>query len=252
MIHKAGAGHPGGSLSAIDILVALYGTQLNFDVSDGDSPTRDRFIMSKGHAGLAVYLTLWHFKKISNKKISKYYKNGSYLSGHISHFKNIGIEISTGSLGHGLSIACGYALGNKLKKNRKNTYVLLSDGECNEGSVWEAVMFASHFKLNNLVCIIDYNNLQSLDTVKRTIDIEPLDIKFKSFGWNVKKINGHSLKEIEAVFSKKYKNNKPTCIIAKTIKGKGVSFMENKVLWHYRSPSLKEYNLAKFEINNNY
>ncbi len=245
IIFRTKASHIGSIYSCLDIIVYIYSYIIKFNKR---KPNHD-FIMSKGHAGLAVYLVLYYKKIISEKKLSTYYQNGSFLSGHVSHYKNPGIEVSTGSLGHGLSIGCGYALANKINNSDKKTFVLMSDGECNEGSVWEAVLFASHSKLKNLVCIIDFNNLQSLDTIKNTLNTLPLDKKFKSFGWNVAKINGHSFKDFLKVFSRKSKNSQPLCVIAKTIKGRGVSFMENNVLWHYRSPNLDELKLANLEIS---
>lgn len=245
IIFKTKASHIGSIYSCLDIIVYIYLYIIKFNKK---KPNHD-FIMSKGHAGLAVYLALYYKKIISKKKLSTYYQNGSFLSGHVSHYKNPGIEVSTGSLGHGLSIGCGYALANKINNSHKKTFVLMSDGECNEGSVWESVLFASHSKLKNLVCIIDFNNLQSLDTIKNTLNTLPLDKKFKSFGWNVAKINGHSFKDFLKVFSRKSNNSQPLCVIAKTIKGRGVSFMENNVLWHYRSPNLGELKLANLEIS---
>jgi transketolase len=245
IIFKSKASHIGSIYSCLDIIIYIY---LNIIKFKKKIPNHD-FIMSKGHAGLAVYLVLYYKKIISSKKISGYYQNGSYLSGHVSHYRNPGIEISSGSLGHGLSIGCGYAFGNMINGVNKKTIVMMSDGECNEGSVWEAVLFASHSKLKNLICIIDFNNLQSLDTIANTLDTLPLDKKFKSFGWNVIEINGHSYEDLENVFLRKFENLKPLCVIAKTVKGKGVSFMENNVLWHYRSPNFDELKLAYSELS---
>jgi len=244
IIYKTKASHIGSIFSCLDIILFIYTRVIKFK---NKVPDQD-FILSKGHAGLGLYTCLTHKNIISKKKLSSYYQNGSRLSGHVSHYGVEGIEISTGSLGHGLSIGCGFAYGNRLNKSQKKTFVLMSDGECDEGSVWEAALFAAHFKLKNLVCIIDYNKLQSLKKVNETIKLEPFAKKWKSFGWNVIETNGHNYESLKKSFKNIYKSKKPTCILAHTIKGKGVSFMHNSVLWHYRSPNEKEYDLAKKEL----
>lgn len=243
LIYKTKASHIGSIYSCLDIIFFLYAKIIKLKKKKSNHD----FILSKGHSGLALYVTLAHLNIINGKKLDSYYSNGSKFSGHVSHYDIPGIDFSTGSLGHGLSIGCGLAYGNMLKKNKKMTYVLMSDGECDEGSVWEAALFASHNKLKNLVCIIDYNKLQSLTTVKNTLNLEPFSDKWKSFGWIVREIDGHNFKSLKKVFLKK-NFSKPLCIIAHTTKGKGVSFMENSVLWHYRSPNDFEFNLAKKEL----
>lgn len=193
---------------------------------------------------MAYYSVLNHFKKIGDKEFNTYYQNGSKLIGHISH-KVKGIDVSTGSLGHGLSISCGYALAKKKDCKKGKVFCLLSDGELNEGSNWEAIMFAAHFKLNNLIALIDYNKLQSLDTTSKTLNLEPLRDKFKAFGWKVIISDGHHHTKIKKALLYSTKSQiRPTVIIFNTIKGKGVKFMENKILWHYRVPQNKEYNSA--------
>ena len=205
------------------------------------------FILSKGHAGLALYCVLYCLKKISKKLLYSYGSNNTLLMQHVSH-KVKDIRVSTGSLGHGLPIAVGIALSSKLRNKNKKIYVLISDGELNEGTTWEALLFASHHNLKNLIIIIDYNKIQSLAPVKKTLKIEPLANKLKSFGCEVKKIDGHNFKKIFNALNNK-KNSKPLVVIADTIKGKGVSFMENRVSWHYKSPSNEELIKAIKEIN---
>ena len=224
LTHQAKSSHIGSCLSIVEILTYLY-----FRVIKKNR--QDRFILSKGHGTLALYCVL-HEKKILNKKILfSYGKNNSLLMGHASHHVP-GIIFSTGSLGHGLPVAVGLALSSKIKKKPKKIYVLLSDGELNEGSVWEALMFASHHNLDNLCVIVDYNKIQSLTSVKNTI-----------------KINGHNFSHFKRAF-KSSAIRKPKVIIANTVKGKGVSFMENKISWHYKSPNKRELDLALREIDN--
>lgn len=242
--------HVGSALSIVDILVYLYGFFLNHYPKAPKNHDRDRFILSKGHAGAALYATLSEFEYFPSTLLKTHYQNGSNLSGHVSHKGIPGVEVSTGSLGHGLPIAVGMALSAKLRNQKHQIYVLLSDGELDEGSNWESFLFASHHGLANLTAIIDYNKLQSLDTVENTLSLEPLDQKFLSFGWNVIKTSGHDFFQINDSFQDAYRSEKPSIIIADTIKGKGVSFMENSVLWHYRSPQGKEYKNAKKELQN--
>ncbi len=245
--HKTKTAHLGSSLSCIDLLTVLYVKILNLNKKNNS----DKFILSKGHAALALYVILAHKKIITKKNLQSYCKVGSLFEEHPSS-KVRGIEASTGSLGHGLSIATGIALGNKIKNNTSLTYVLMSDGECNEGSVWEAAMFAKSKKLNNLCAIVDFNKWQATQKTLNNYSIEDLSNKFISFGWNSKIINGHSHKDIFKDlnnFKNKYKkNNNPTIFIADTIKGKGISFMQNDNNWHYRSPNIKELELSKKEL----
>ena len=243
--------HIGSILSIVDIVSVLYEHILTFFSQNPKSDFRDRFILSKGHAGAAIYAALAEKNFFPIIKLQTHCLNGSNLSGHVSH-KNIpGVEFSTGSLGHGLSVGCGMALSAKIDKKKHRIIVLLSDGECDEGSNWESILFASHHKLNNLTVIIDYNKLQSIKSTSETLNLEPFPEKWKSFGWEVKEINGHDHDQINKSLKNKSLKNKPLCIIAHTIKGKGVSFMENKTLWHYRSPQGEEFLNAKNEIENN-
>ena len=225
--------HIGSSLSIVDILTTLYIKLLK--------NKKNYFILSKGHACLALYCVLKEMRFITEKTLNSFGKNDSILMSHASH-KVPGIELSTGSLGHGLPVATGVALADKINKIKKKTFVLLSDGELDEGSNWESLLFSSHHKLNNLVIIIDYNKLQSIDSVKNTLNLEPLKQKFQSFGCKVVSVDGHNFKQLEKVLSSS--STKPLVIIANTIKGKGVSFMENSVLWHYKSLNSENYQKA--------
>tara|TARA_Y100000741_G_C18229583_1_gene549233 strand:- start:345 stop:1088 length:744 start_codon:yes stop_codon:yes gene_type:complete len=237
MTSKGKSSHVGSALSIADILAVLY-TNMNVDPKDPSNPKRDRFILSKGHAGAAVYAVLAELDFFSKEILDTHYQDGSILSGHVSHKGVPGVEFSTGSLGHGLSVATGFALAAKRKSLNFNSYALLSDGELDEGSNWEAILFAPHHNLNNLTCIVDYNKLQSLTSVKETLNLEPLVDKILSFGWDVFDIDGHNHDDIKNAI--KAKTSKPKFIIANTTKGKGISFMENKVVWHYRSPNEDE------------
>ena len=242
--------HLGSSLSCVDILVVLYWNVLNLTPEKPDVIDRDRFILSKGHAGAGVYASLAEIGFISIEKLSTHYQDGSDLSGHVSHKGIPGIELSTGSLGHGLPVGCGMALAMKINNINSRTFVLMGDGECNEGSNWESFLFAAHHNLDNLVAIIDRNKLQSIYSTEETLGLEPLAEKLESFGWNVLEVDGHSHKELyDSLSGDKTLSNKPLCLIANTIKGKGVSFMENKVLWHYRSPQDEEYKDAISELD---
>ena len=241
--------HIGSILSIADILAVLYKSVLNYNSKDPKWIERDRFILSKGHAGAGVYAALAENGFIPLDKLKTHCQDGSDLSGHVSHKGVSGVEFSTGSLGHGLPVACGMALAAKVNKKKYRVFSLLSDGECNEGSNWEAILFAAHHKLDNLTVIIDRNRLQSIYSTEDTLALEPFAEKWKSFGWDFIEIDGHNHNEIFQ--SSKKKDNlagKPICIIANTIKGKGVSFMENNTLWHYRSPQGEEYKLAMEEL----
>lgn len=246
--HLANSSHVGSCLSIVDILTTLYNDIFNLNSKKKVSKLKNRFILSKGHACLALYCLLYEKKIISKKLISSYGKNNSILMQHASHYVK-GVNFSTGSLGHGLPVAAGLALSNKIKKNKNRIYVLMSDGEMNEGTTWEAVLFASHHKLNNLVIIIDNNKLQSLTYTNKTLNIDPLDKKFKSFGCKVLSVNGHNHKELKKNLKVSDKK-KPLVIIANTIKGKGVSFMENNIAWHYKSPTKKQLIKGIEEIDN--
>ena len=246
MVHRARASHIGSALSIADILAVLYGEVINFNSADQNLVFRDRFILSKGHACVAVYAALAEVGFIPKDALDTYGDDFSWLMNHISHKVN-GVEFSTGSLGHGLPFAVGKALSAKIQNETWRTFVVMSDGEMDEGSNWEALMFAAHHKLNNLTAIIDYNKLQSLDTVEHTLGLEPLTDKLKAFGCSVHEIDGHDHRLLlKALIS--INDNKPTVIIAHTIKGKGVSFMENRVEWHYKNPNDAELALALSEI----
>ena len=248
MASTGGSSHIGSILSITDILSVLYGSVMNYKAGEPKWSGRDRFILSKGHAGAGVYAVLAESGFMSVDKLKTHYQDGSDLSGHVSHKGVPGVELSTGSLGHGLPVAAGMALAAKINKDKHNIYVLMSDGECNEGSNWEAALFASHHKLDNLVVIIDRNKLQSIHSTEDTLGLEPFVDKWQTFGWSVVDVDGHDHEQlINACNSKEA--GKPLCIVANTIKGKGVSFMENNVLWHYRSPQNEEYDAAMKELN---
>lgn len=235
MVHKAQASHIASALSIADILAVMYGSAMKYDVSNPDSPIRDRFILSKGHACVAVYGALAEVGILDKEDLDTYGLNFSPLMNHISH-KVRGVEFSTGSLGHGLPFGVGKALSAKINGNEWKTYVLLSDGEMNEGSNWEALMFAAHHHLSSMVAIIDYNKLQSLGSVDATIRLEPLSSKLQAFGWFVLEVDGHNHHDLTEALNHE-SDGLPKVIIAHTVKGKGVSFMENSVDWHYKSPT---------------
>ena len=251
MTSRGKSSHVGSALSIVDIVAILYGKILKYDPKNPQKEDRDRFILSKGHAGVAVYAALAESGFFSVDLLLNHYQNGSIFSGHVSHKGIAGVEVSTGSLGHGLGIGVGMAYGAKLKKKSHNVYVLMSDGELDEGSNWESLLFASHHCLENLIILIDYNKLQSLTTTEKTLNLEPLEEKFLSFKFNTLNINGHNHKELNNAFANAISSGKPSVIICNTIKGYGVSFMENSVLWHYRSPQDEEYKMAKRELLNN-
>lgn len=244
-IHAAGSGHPGGSLSAADIVTALYFKEMNIDPSDPDKADRDKFILSKGHAGPVQYAALAERGYFPKEDILKLRKIGSKFQGHPDMRKVPGIEMSTGSLGQGFSASCGMALANKIDGNPGRIYVLLGDGEIQEGIVWETAMSAANYELDNLVALIDWNGLQIDGRNDDVMKVRPIDAKFKAFGWNVIVINGHSFEEIFTALDnvKTYKGN-PSVIIAKTVKGKGVSFMEDNAGWHGKAPNDEEFKIA--------
>lgn len=249
MVFRARASHIGSALSICDIIAVLYGQVLRIDPKQPEAPQRDRFILSKGHACVAVYAALAETGFFPTEDLLNYGQDHSVLMNHISH-KVAGVEFSTGSLGHGLPFGTGKALAAKRSHKKWRTYVLLSDGELGEGSNWEAMMFAAHHQLDNLVAIIDYNKLQSLTTVDKTLRIEPLSDKAKAFGWAVREVDGHDHDMISDLLnSTPWEPGKPSFLIANTIKGKGVSFMENSVDWHYKSPSSEQLALAIGELN---
>ncbi len=245
--HKAKSSHIGGCLSIVEILVVLFTITLK-KKPNNKKKFIDTFFLSKGHACLSLYSVLFEKKILSKKNLLSYGENNSILMSHASHHVP-GVKFSSGSLGHGLPVAVGSALAAKIENKNRKVYVLISDGELNEGSTWEALMFAAHQKLNNLCIIIDYNKIQSLTFVSETIKVEPLTKKIASFGCEVRNINGHNFSQLKKAFKLKNKN-KPRVIIANTIKGKGVSFMENNILWHYKSPNKIELRKAMKELDN--
>jgi transketolase len=250
MLKEAGSGHPGGSLSCVELIVALYWHFLKQDPNNPCDPKRDRLIFSKGHVCPTLYACLAHLGYFEHKEIMTLRKAGSRLQGHPAFSCSLpGVETSTGSLGQGLSIGIGMALGLRLDKIDSRVYVLLGDGELQSGQVWEAVMSASHYKLDNLCAIVDLNGLQIDGPVSQIMNIEPIKDKWISFGWNVIEINGHNYKEIFDAYTKaKEIKGKPTVVIAKTVKGKGVSFMENNADWHGKAPNEQEMKIALEEI----
>jgi transketolase len=249
MIHAAKSSHIGSALSMADLLAVLYSKILRIDPNHPNWPERDRFILSKGHACAALYAVLAERGFFPAVWLDSFYQNGGKLPGHVTHAGIPGVEVSTGALGHGLPIACGMALAGKRDGSPYRVFALLSDGECDEGSTWEAALFAPHHRLDNLIAIVDYNKIQSLGTVREVLDLDPLAAKWESFGWAVQEIDGHDCKQIEsALVSLPTAQGKPTCIIAHTVKGKGVSFMEDKLLWHYRTPNQEEMAKALAEL----
>lgn len=252
MVHRANASHIASALSIADIVAVLYGRVLNVNPNKPKAPARDRFILSKGHACTAVYAALAYRGFITKEALLTYGQDHSDLMNHISH-KVPGVEFSTGSLGHGLPFGVGKALAARRKGETWRTFVLMSDGEQDEGSNWEAYMFAAHHKLDNLVAIIDYNKLQSLATVDQTLRIEPLVEKLTAFGWAVKEVDGHYHEDLASALNAiPWLPGKPSILIAHTTKGKGVSFMENRVEYHYRSPNDEQLAQALAEVEGGY
>lgn len=235
MVNQGGSSHIGSVLSIADILAVLYGYVMNYHAGDPAWDGRDRFILSKGHAGAGVYAALAESGFFDPELLLQHYQDGSIFSGHVSHKGIPGVELSTGSLGHGLPVANGMAYAAKLDNKDHHVFVLMSDGELDEGSNWEALLFAAHHDLDNLTAIVDRNKLQSMATTEQTLTLEPLNDKFVAFGWHVEEVDGHDHSALADVLCAK-KQIKPTVVIANTIKGKGVSYMENQVAWHYKTP----------------
>ena len=247
-LEMAGSGHPGGSLSAVEIMLSLYGHAMNHRPQEPKWDGRDRLIISKGHVSPVVYVTLANFGYFSKEELKTFRKFGSKLQGHV-HTKVPGVEFNTGSLGHGLSFSNGIALGAKMRGKSFKVYCLMGDGEIQEGSVWEAAMTAAHHKINNVCAIVDYNKVQENGPTNDIKNLEPLAAKWSSFGWHVIEVNGHSIDELVTALDE-FKNtkNKPTVIIAHTIKGKGVSFMEGKNTWHGKAPNKEQLAAALLEL----
>ncbi|MCG3714300.1 transketolase [Aliarcobacter butzleri] len=244
---KSFASHSGTALSTVDILTTLYFKIMNIDTNNPTLKTRDKFILSKGHGSSALYATLAERGYFSKELLDGFYVDGGQLPGHLDKDAVPGVEVSSGSLGHGLAIGVGMAIANKIDKLDNQIYVMCGDGELNEGSVWEAIMFASHKSLDNLTMIIDYNKLQGYGKTNEVINLEPLNEKLKSFNWDVIEIDGHNFEEIEQALC--LETNKPKAIIAHTIKGKGVSYMENEFIWHYKSPNKEQLKQALEELS---
>ncbi len=249
MTHLSHGSHIGAILSVADIMAVLYSDVLHVKCDDPRWEGRDRLILSKGHAGAAVYAALAERGFFDAELLKTHYQNGSLLSGHVSHKGIPGVEFSTGSLGHGLPVGVGMALAAQRDGANWRVYVICGDGECDEGSVWESALIAHHLNLNNLTAVIDYNKMQSLDFCERTIKLEPFADKWRAFGWHVLEADGHDHNALRAAFdSAKEEKSAPSVIIAHTVKGKGISFMENNILWHYRTPQGEEYEAAVREL----
>ena len=250
MTHLGKSSHVGSVLSMADVIAVLYGSVMRFDSANPRWDGRDRFILSKGHAGAGVYAALAESGFFAVDRLREHYQDGSIFSGHVSHKGVPGVEFSTGSLGHGLPVACGMAKAALTDSKMHRVYCVLSDGECDEGSNWEAALFAAHHQLHNLTVAIDYNHIQSLASVASTLALEPFAQKWRDFGWDVAEIDGHDHAQLLTAFAaRKVSEARPRCVIAHTTKGKGVSFMENSVLWHYRTPQGDEYERACAELD---
>lgn len=248
MVHAVKASHIGSCLSMADILAVLYGEVLRVNPAEPDWDERDRFILSKGHAAAALYATLVERGFFDSEELAQYCLPGSRLTGHASHHVP-GVEVSTGSLGHGLSIGCGMALAGHRACQSHRVFVLLSDGELDEGSNWEAILFAPHHRLDNLVAIVDYNKIQSFGTVKEVLDLEPLRAKWEAFGWAAREVDGHDHEQLQVALQQTpFISGRPTVVIANTTKGKGIGFMENNLAWHYKSPNGEELVQALAEL----
>ena len=249
MCARGSSSHIGSCLSAADIVALLYCEVLRVRPDRPDWPDRDRFILSKGHAGAIVYAALAESGFFPLADLEGHYRNGSRLSGHVSHHGVAGVELSTGSLGHGLGVGAGMALQLRRGGGAQRVFVLLSDGELDEGSNWEAILFAGHHRLANLCAIVDNNRLQSLGPVAETLALEPLEDKWRAFGWAVERVDGHDHAALGRALDASATGDRPRCIIADTVKGRGVSFMEGAVLWHYRAPRGEELAAALDELD---
>lgn len=248
MVHNAHASHIAAALSAADILAVLYTNVMRVDPQDPDMPERDRFIMSKGHAGVAVYALLAEVGFFPVSELERYYTDGSVYSGHVSHRGVPGVEFSTGSLGHGAAVACGMAMAAKMAGRTHRVFTLVGDGECNEGSIWEMALVAQQNKLDNFTVIVDCNAMQAMGSCRDVMNMEPFADKWRSFGWQTIEVaDGNNHEQLREAFST-LSDGKPKCILAKTKKGKGISFMENNLIWHYRDPQGDDYLRAVEEL----
>ena len=253
--HSAKSGHPGGSLSAADVLTYLYFNVMNVDTKNPQDPLRDRFVLSKGHAAPALYAVLAERGFFPVRDLTTLRHDGSYLQGHPNMNSVPGVDMSTGSLGQGVSAACGMALAARLQGSNANVFTLLGDGELDEGECWEAFMLANHYKLDNLCVMVDVNNLQIDGATNNVMSTEPLDQKMDAFGFNTIVCNGNSMTELEQafiLFDRAHGSGKPTCFLLHTTKGLGVSFMENQVDWHGKGPSDEDYDKAMAELRQAY
>lgn len=252
MTNRAGSSHVGSVLSAVEILTALYGSVMRVYPEDPEREDRDRFVMSKGHAAAGLYAVLSFRGFFPEARLDEFYIDGGSLAGHATHKGVPGVEVSTGSLGHGMALATGLAYGAKRLGQRWHTYVLLSDGECDEGSTWEAALLAAAWRLDNLTAVIDYNKIQSLGRVDEVLDLEPFADKWRSFGWDVREVDGHDLEVLLTTLDPNAwcPDQRPRMVLAHTVKGKGVSFMEDQLLWHYRTPRGEEFEKAMAELEN--
>lgn len=249
MTSRGGSSHVGSVFSMADVLAVLYGSVLAVNPLNPRDPARDRFILSKGHAGAGVYAALAERGFFSKEQLLQHYSNGSVLSGHVSHKGIPGVELSTGSLGHGLGVAAGMAYAGRLAGKSHRVFVLMSDGECDEGSNWEAIHFAGHHRLGRLIAIVDYNKIQSLKATEETLGLEPFAAKWRDFRWEVVEVDGHDHEALAGSLGAfRAPEASPLCVIAHTTKGKGVSFMENSVLWHYRTARDAELRAAWREL----
>jgi transketolase len=249
MVHRARASHVGTCFSIADILAVLYAEVLRIDPRDPGGAARDRLLLSKGHGGAALYAVLAERGFFPSAWLDEYCADGSRLAGHATHHQVPGVEVSTGSLGHGLPLGCGMALAAQRDGSPARVFVVLSDGECDEGSTWEAALFAPHHRLENLVAVVDYNKIQSFGSVAEVLELAPLAEKWRAFRWAVTEIDGHDHAALaRALRAAPTEPGRPTALIAHTVKGKGVSFMEGELAWHYRSPSDEQLAAALAEL----
>lgn len=246
MIFESQSSHIGAALSIVDILVVLYFKIMNFSPENYNDPSRDKLVLSKAHGSAALYAALSEKGIIPTSYLERYYVDDGLLPGHLDATSASGIEFSAGSLGHGFPAAIGMAIANRQSSNEGKIFVIIGDGECNEGSVWEGIMFASHHKLDNLTVVVDYNKIQSFGMTNEVINQESMVDRWKSFGWDVFEVDGHNFASLTDAFLKPC--SRPKVIIAHTVKGKGISFMENKLEWHYKSPNQEQFDLAISEL----
>jgi transketolase len=250
MTSRAKSSHVASSMSMAEILAVLYRRIVRVRPESPDAPDRDRLVLSKGHACAGLYAVLAECGFFPPEWLESFYIDGAKLPGHATSDGIPGVEVSTGSLGHGLPVACGMALAAKRDGHAHRVFAVLSDGECDEGSNWEAILFAPQYQLDNLVVIVDYNKIQSLASVKDVLELEPFADKWRTFRWAVREVDGHDVAALDEVLgSVPFEPGRPSCVIAHTVKGKGVSFMENTVLWHYRTPQGEEFERAMAELN---